>query len=194
MHDEPISVLFVDDEAAVLRSIARSLAHAAIDVLTANCAGEALSILDLRHIDVLVTDVDMPDMNGLELALIARRDHPDTLRMLLTGHATLDKAMHAINEGEVLRFFTKPFEPVIFLEEIEALEGRIRQMRAQREELSRDQQRHELEEWLTVRYPGALHVQRTDDGEVIVDLLAVLADIDEDRLPSQARNLVRREA
>src|SRR5438132_4103196 len=86
-----ISVLFVDDELSVLRSIRRVLQSAPLEVLVAWGPQEAMETLAARPIDVLVLDVDMPEMTGLELARIARRDHPNTLRMLLTGHATLDK-------------------------------------------------------------------------------------------------------
>src|SRR5438552_10334436 len=87
---DQVSVLFVDDEPAMLRAIERTLREAPFEVLTAGSGAVALSILATRMVDVLVSDIDMPEMNGIELVRRVRRKHPATLRMLLTGAATTD--------------------------------------------------------------------------------------------------------
>jgi DNA-binding NtrC family response regulator len=193
LADPPVAVLFVDDEPALLRTIARSLTGAPMEVLTAIGAYEALSMMSERRVDVLVSDIDMPEMNGIELVRTARREHPRTLRMLLTGRATLDKAVHAINDGEVVRFFGKPFEAPVFVAEIDALRARIRQNRGDRETESRRARRAELSRWLEARYPGSTRVDRGEGGEITLDLLAVFADLDEGHLPAIARDLLRKE-
>jgi DNA-binding NtrC family response regulator len=162
-------VLFVDDEEAVLRAIARVLAGGALEVLTTTHPSEALEWLREREIDVLVSDIDMPEMNGLELLRAARRERPDVLRMLLTGAATLERALHAINEGEVVRFFTKPFRAEAFRFAMDALAGRIASARSQQAESVRAARQRELHAWLDARFPGLLELTRTDDGEVVLD-------------------------
>ncbi len=71
----------------------------------------------------------MPGMSGLELVKIVRREFPATLRMLLTGAGTMDRAIEAINEGEVHRFFTKPFDFELFLATMKRLAERIEKLR-----------------------------------------------------------------
>ena len=63
--DVRLSVMFVDDEPLVLRSIARLLETAPLEVLTAGSGAEALRVLEQRPVDVLVADFDMPQMTGL---------------------------------------------------------------------------------------------------------------------------------
>ena len=57
--------------------------------------------------DVVISDEVMPEMAGSDFLSIVRKKYPDTIRMILTGHARIDSAIKAINEGEVYRFFTK---------------------------------------------------------------------------------------
>jgi len=161
-----ITILFVDDEPSVLRAIKRTLMDAPFDVLSAFDAGEALAILKSRPIDVLVSDIDMPGMDGLRLVSLARREHPGTLRMLLTGQSTLSRALHAINEGEVARFFPKPFDPFTFRQTLEALADRIDRVRRDGEESASAIRRKELCQWVEASFPGATHVVRNGAGEV----------------------------
>ena len=191
MSEPSISVLFVDDELPVLRAIKRSLDGAPFAVLTAHGPAEALRILASRPVDVLVADADMPDMTGLELLQIARRDHPVTTRMLLTGCATLDKAMRAINDGQVQRIYEKPFESVVFIEDIEALSGRIAQLRAEAEGEQRRAYLAKLAEWVEALCPTALEIPRNAEGEVTIDVLSLAADFDDSLLPGIAHNLLR---
>ena len=162
-------MLFVDDEEAVLRAIARVLSGGAFEVLTTSHPTDALRMLGEREIDVLVSDIDMPEMNGLDLLRAAQREHPRVLRMLLTGSATLDRALHAINEGEVVRFFTKPFRAELFRLAMDALAERIASGRRQQAESVRTARQRELHRWLDARFPGLLELTRTADGEVVLD-------------------------
>src|SRR5579883_2189304 len=178
MSAPAISILFVDDDPDVLRAIHRALQGSPYEVICANGAGDALAVLECRPIDVLVADVDMPEMTGLELAQIARRDHPQTLRMLLTGHATLDKAVRAINDGEVVRFFAKPFDADVFRETLDGLADRIRKLRGEIEAAGRNARRQDLYRWLDSRFPGTTFVERNTIGEVVIDVLGLIAAID----------------
>jgi FixJ family two-component response regulator len=109
-------VLFVDDEPAVVEALARSV-RGLVDAETATnpfAAGTALEAAAGRSpFAVLVTDLRMPGMDGAALLKLARSVSPDATRMLLTGHADLDHAIAAINDGHAFRFLTKPCPPEV---------------------------------------------------------------------------------
>lgn len=105
-------VLLVDDEPHVLASIRVALRCEAYDTLTAASAEQALELLEQQTVDVVVSDHQMPGMPGAEFVAVLRQKYPDTMRILLTGHASAETAIDAINRGEVYRFLTKPFSAV----------------------------------------------------------------------------------
>jgi len=104
-------VLCVDDEPKILSAIARNL-RGSLDLSLANSGAEALAALRSAEapFTVLVTDMRMPEMNGVALLTQARREFPDTTRILLTGYADLASIVGSINEGEVWRFINKPWD------------------------------------------------------------------------------------
>jgi len=176
--DDRVCVLFVDDEPAILRAIKRTLQNVPLEVLTASDGRAALTLLDERRIDVLVSDIDMPGMNGLELLALARRHHPTTLRMLLTGQSTLDRALQAINEGEVVRIFPKPFAPDAFRAALESLAHRVTQLRRDGEDSARLARRREMLQWLEGRFPGTTAVATNEAGDVLLDVARLRASIE----------------
>ncbi len=101
-------MLLVDDEPRVTKALTRTLRTEAYTVLTASSADEALQLLVREPVDVIVADERMPDMCGSELLAQVCRTYPNTVRILLTGHANLEAAVRAINEGGIYRFLTKP--------------------------------------------------------------------------------------
>lgn len=106
--DRRSTVLFVDDETEITDTIRRILGRESFEVVTANRAQEALEILDSQAVDVIVSDEQMPEMAGSQLLGIIRDRHPDVMRIILTGGASMDTAIAAINEAEVFRFLEKP--------------------------------------------------------------------------------------
>jgi two-component system probable response regulator PhcQ len=178
IDDDRVCVLFVDDEPSILRAIKRTLMNAPLEVLTAPDGPTALTLLAERRVDVLVSDIDMPGMNGLELLALARRHHPTTLRMLLTGQSTLDRALQAINEGEVVRFFGKPFAPSVFRDSLESLAHRVTQLRRDGEDSARLARRREMTEWLETRFPGTTAVATNEAGDVLLDVAELRAAIE----------------
>lgn len=106
-------VLFVDDEPNVLQSIRRNL-RKRLDVDTAESGAEALEKMGANgNYAVLVSDMRMPGMTGVELLAKAREEWPDTVRMMLTGNADQETAVAAVNHGDIFRFLNKPCDPAL---------------------------------------------------------------------------------
>jgi DNA-binding NtrC family response regulator len=106
----PITLLLVDDEEVILKALRRVIRDDGYRVLTALEGEEALRLVSSEMVDVVLSDIDMPGMSGLELMVRLRRNYPHIVRLLLTGRATVAMAVGAINEGEVYRFMTKPWD------------------------------------------------------------------------------------
>ena len=103
-------ILFVDDEPNVLQSIRRTL-RSKFDLDTAEGGEEALGLLNANGTyAVIVSDMRMPGMNGVELLAQAKQQSPDTVRMMLTGNADQQTAVDAVNHGDIFRFLNKPCE------------------------------------------------------------------------------------
>ncbi len=104
-------VLFVDDEPNVLQSIRRSL-RKEFDIDTAEGGEEALGKLCANGCyAVIVSDMRMPGMNGVEFLSQAKQQFPDAVRMMLTGNADQQTAVDAVNHGDIFRFMNKPCAP-----------------------------------------------------------------------------------
>ncbi len=109
-------VLIVDDEPVVRQFVSRALRHAGFTVTTAEDGLDALERLDRHPVDLLITDIVMPGLDGIELALTASKKHPALAIVLMTGYSRelqrafgLEKVIHQV--------ISKPFS----LREIQAL-------------------------------------------------------------------------
>ena len=105
------TVLFVDDEWNILEGLRTRLHRQRNkwEMLFAQSGHAALEILQQGGVDVLVTDMRMPEMDGLTLLRLAQRDYPRVVRIVLSGHAELEAALRAIHVAH--QFLTKPCEP-----------------------------------------------------------------------------------
>ncbi len=117
-------ILFVDDEQQVLFSYQRIL-RKEWNIETALSGQDALDIFDSKGpFAVVVSDMRMPGMSGVQLLAKIKEKNPDTVRMMLTGFADFNTAMEAVNEGNIFRFLTKPCPPEFL---IQALKDAVRQ-------------------------------------------------------------------
>jgi DNA-binding NtrC family response regulator len=103
-------LLFVDDEERVVRSLAMQFRGSH---LSKGCTepAEVLELVRKDHYHVVVSDQRMPKMQGVDLLRQVREISPLTLCILLTGYADLSAVIGAINEGEIFRYLTKPWDP-----------------------------------------------------------------------------------
>lgn len=99
-------ILFVDDEELLLSSY-EMLFLDDYDVYLANSAEEALIQMEKRNFSLVVSDYDMPGMNGIEFLNIVRKRFPDTIRILLTGFSDINIVVNAVNESNIFRFLIK---------------------------------------------------------------------------------------
>lgn len=113
-----VAILCVDDEPRVLEGIRRNLEFDH-DVFVATGGHAALDVLAENAIDVIVSDMRMPRMDGAQLLSQVRNDHPTVMRILLTGQADAESALRAVNEGGIFRFLKKPCSCDDLLEAVE---------------------------------------------------------------------------
>ncbi|HEX9802163.1 MAG TPA: ATPase, T2SS/T4P/T4SS family [Gammaproteobacteria bacterium] len=103
-------LLLVDDEPNVLRALKRVFQRENYQVLTAQSADEALRLLAQgEEVQVVISDYLMPGMNGADFLKKVKQLYPETIRIMLTGHADTGAVMGAINEGAVYKFILKPW-------------------------------------------------------------------------------------
>jgi len=103
------TVLFVDDEPNILKAVQRLLRQEEMDVLCASTGEEALEVLGQTPAQVVVTDQRMPQMSGVDLLSAVRERYPEIIRMMMTGFTEIKVAVEAINQGEIYRLITKPW-------------------------------------------------------------------------------------
>ena len=106
MVDE-IRVMLVDDESGFTSTLSKRLNRKGLDVHTADSGMDALSALHDEHYDVVVLDMKMPGMDGMQTLKAIKKEHPKIEVILLTGHADIRDAVDSMDEG-AFDFLTKP--------------------------------------------------------------------------------------
>ncbi len=104
------TLLFVDDEANILSSLQRLFRPLGYQILTAASGKEGLELLQNNNVDLIISDMRMPEMDGAEFLAQAAQQWPDTIRILLTGYADMTSTISAINEGKIYKYISKPWE------------------------------------------------------------------------------------
>jgi len=133
INESSQKVLLVDDEPNVLAGFHRQLIRK-YEVETAGSGKKALQLLEGEGpFAVVVSDNMMPGMNGTEFLAQVRDMHPDTVRIMLTGHADLDTAVEAVNLGYIFRFLTKPCSPKVLAQAVGAGIEQYKLIHAERE-------------------------------------------------------------
>jgi len=107
---EAYKVLVVDDEPQVAHALRRLLRREGFDVQLAFNGEEALERLKVFSPDIVLTDFRMPGMTGSELLQRVKRSHPLALRLIISGYADFKSVVASVNEGEICRFISKPWD------------------------------------------------------------------------------------
>jgi putative nucleotidyltransferase with HDIG domain len=102
-------ILCVDDEPNILSSLRRMLSLEGFEVFTAESGAEALKLLAQHPMNVIISDMQMPQMNGTELLAKVGQQWPQTMRLMLTGASDVSGAIEAINQGAIYRYTAKPW-------------------------------------------------------------------------------------
>jgi YesN/AraC family two-component response regulator len=178
-------LLLVDDEPGVLKALRRvlTLVPCRFDGVTyplqvdlAESPQRALELARDHAYDLVLSDYRMPGMDGVQLLKALRELQPDAARMILSGYADLNAVLAALNEAQIVRFLSKPWNDYELLAAIgQALAYRAvlldnRRMadllRLQRQQLSPQEfERRRLEE----AEPGITQVRWADDGSLLLD-------------------------
>jgi response regulator RpfG family c-di-GMP phosphodiesterase len=104
------TLLCVDDEPNILSSLRRLFRGKGYKVLTAESGAEGLEVLAQEAVDLVISDMRMPEMDGARFLAQVRERWPGTLRLLLTGYSDIQSILDAINCGEIYRYITKPWD------------------------------------------------------------------------------------
>src|SRR5260370_26383485 len=104
------TLLVVDDEPDVVQSV-QDLLRLDYRVLGAARAKAGLPILQEQEVHLVMTDQRMPEMTGVEFLGYVRGEHPEAIRLLFTGYADIKAVIDSINQGNVYRYITKPWDP-----------------------------------------------------------------------------------
>lgn len=131
-RSDSLSVLVVDDEELLVKSCSRLLEHDGYTVYTAHRGAQALELMRRHRPDIVMTDLMLPDIGGMELLREAKRLDPQTLVIMITGFATVDSSIEAIREG-AYDYIPKPFTAT----QLQVLIGRA----ANQVRLARDNER-----------------------------------------------------
>jgi len=147
---EPVyraTILFVDDEANILRSLARLFRGRDLKILIAESGESGLKVLSEEQVDLVVSDMRMPNMDGAQFLTKVYEGWPDTERLLLTGYADITATVGAINQGRISRYIAKPWVDDEILGAVEnAL--KLKQLKHEKQELEQqiESQNNELEQ------------------------------------------------
>lgn len=160
-------VLCVDDDPALLQAIVRSLGAVDAEIVSTSKPHLALEMIGSQNIAVLVSDHEMPDMTGVELATAARRLRPDTVRILLTGRQTFETALQGINECEVFRYINKPFDTKTLRRVGTEALARHHELVAMSTLAARGSRRDLITNALESEFPGLTRVERSSDGAYV---------------------------
>lgn len=165
-------ILLVDDETLVLMALKRALFEEDVEIVTATSGEQALALMQEKSFKVVISDERMPGMHGSELLAQIRELYPASIRMMLTGHATLEAAMHAVNDGGIYRFFSKPWNDQELIFSIRSAIEKFN-LEAENQRLLAVIQSQAMElKSLEERYPGIASVRKDKDGALLLPELS----------------------
>jgi DNA-binding NtrC family response regulator len=157
-------VVCIDDNHEVLAAVVRTLRALPIELLSTTDPETVLEWVASRDVAVLVSDYDMPVMNGVDLIEAARRIRPETVRILLTGPRAFQTAVDGINRGEVFRYISKPVDLGEFRLAVTGAVARHAELVRVSGDLAIVTRRARIAGELEAQYPDLTQVERCSDG------------------------------
>ena len=162
------SLLIVDDEPNVISAIKRTLVDEPYNIYSAHSGPEGLEVIKNHFIKVVISDEGMPGMAGSEFLSVVRRDFPDIVRIMLTGHMCIDTAIRAVNEGEIYRFFLKPWNDIDLRFAIQAATDKYDLEEENRRLLRVVREQAVNLKLLEIHCPGITQLERDKNGRIMV--------------------------
>ena len=108
--NDNLTLLFVDDEPSILSALRRLFRPHGYRIMMAESGAAGLEILERETVDLVISDMRMPEMDGATFLKHVRHRWPQVMRILLTGYADITSTVAAINEGEIYRYISKPWD------------------------------------------------------------------------------------
>lgn len=161
-------LLIVDDEPEILKVLTRVFRNT-YAVTTTTDPIEACALLERERFDLIISDIDMPSIDGYELVSLARELCPTAIRVLITGAGTMEGAIRAINEGEVHRYIPKPFSMADIRETVASALARKHELDQVTEARQRAELRRQLWDRVEADNPGLTAVERDETGAYKLD-------------------------
>lgn len=161
-------ILLVDDEPNVISALERALMDEPYTIYSAESGEKGLELLGRTKVKVIVSDERMPGMGGAEFLSRVKELHPLVVRIMLTGQASIESTMKAVNKGEIYRFLIKPWDDA---ELILSLRSAVEKydMEEENRRLLRTVKRQSQEmKMLEKRFPGISDIRRDDSGTFVL--------------------------
>jgi len=176
-----LNIMIVDDEKFILKALQRTLSSLSYGnematIHTFECAEEALEVLEYIEFQIVISDYHMPKMDGVDFLKQVKEYYPNAARIVLSGNSNTEGLMRAINEAEIYRFITKPWNDADLLTTLlktlehrdALLQNQVLNQQVQSQMMTIKVQQLELER-LERETPGITRVDRDEDGRIILE-------------------------
>ncbi len=171
-----IRLQVIDDEPAILKAIQRLLRQEDWQVDTFSDPQDALQALTRASYNLILCDLRMPQLDGITYLQFARQRQPGAMRLLFSGHGDRESLVQAINQAQVQRFISKPWDDYELLETLRScLQLQQLQMEQQRLLLQVQQQQDQLQrqqqalQEMQRRHPQLFSLTRAEDGSILLE-------------------------
>lgn len=171
-----IRLQVIDDEPAILKAIQRLLRQEDWQVDTFSNPQDALQALTGASYNLILCDLRMPQLGGITYLQFARQRQPGAMRLLFSGHGDRESLVQAINQAQVQRFISKPWDDYELLETLRScLQLQQLQMEQQRLLLQVQQQQDQLQrqqqalQEMQRRHPQLFSLTRAEDGSILLE-------------------------
>ncbi|MCJ8168668.1 response regulator [Atopomonas sediminilitoris] len=171
-----IKLLIVDDEPNILSALTRVLHKRPWQITTCERPEKALELMTQQAFDLVLSDYRMPNIDGITLLQFVRQRQPEAMRLLLTGHGDREALIKAINQAEIFRFLSKPWDDYELLTALDTALELLTLRREQKRMVEQLQLQHDLllrqrqaQEQLREQHPALFEVMRNEDGAIVLD-------------------------